>query len=107
MRRHLLGLLGVALIVAGLPASLGWVEVGKDRTAFFATLFRIGLELGVLWLAWPDLVRLTPRLATGLILGALLLLVLPRQMLVVGVLVFVAWLLARRWFATPIAPARG
>lgn len=98
MRRHLIGLIGLAIFVLGLFApALGWGGESEDREAVFAMLQRIGLQLGVLWLAWPDLVRLTPRLAAGLILGALLLLVVPRQLLVVAVLVFVAWLLARRW----------
>lgn len=104
MRRHLLGLLGLTLVALGMPAAFGWIETSESRGPLFAALFRLGLELGVLWLAWPDLVRLTPRLATGLIAVALMLLVLPRQMLVVGALVFAAWLLARRWFATPIPP---
>ena len=56
MRRHLLGLITLAL--------LAWAAVAtcylplRDYEPAGKIALRIGLVLGVLWLAWPDLHRL-------------------------------------------------
>ena len=86
MRRHLLGVmslafLGFAAIVCLSPPLAAYQGAGLIGV-------RIGLVLGVLWIAWPDLLRL-PKWTWFAVLIGLLLVVFAR-----GVLVFAAPVLA-------------
>jgi hypothetical protein len=56
VRRHLLGLLALASLLAA--AITAWVPALLAYQPVAGVGLRIGAVLGVLWLAWPDLDRL-------------------------------------------------
>ena len=58
MRRHLLGL--IALTSFASAAVLSWYPPLAPYQTTGAMGLRVGLVLGVAWLAWPDLHRLPP-----------------------------------------------
>ena len=58
MRRHLLGLIALASLVSS--AFIYWCPPLAPYQAFGAMGLRVGLVLGVFWLALPDLDRLPP-----------------------------------------------
>ena len=69
VRRHILGLIALALLGLGTITSL--IPSLADYQVLALGGLRVGIVLGVLWLAWPDLDRL-PRwawiaLAVGLV----------------------------------------
>ncbi len=74
MRRHLLGL--IALTSLGLAAALYWTTY----QAAGAMGLKVGLVLGALWLAWPDLHRL-PRWAWYVLPIVCVMLIYARQFL--------------------------
>ncbi len=75
MRRHLLGL--IALTSLALAPLLYWTTY----QAAGAMGLRIGLVMGALWLAWPDLHRL-PRWAWYVLPIACVILIYARQLLI-------------------------
>ena len=73
-RRHLALVMSVLLLVAGL-----WLKFreGDSSLAFAsASMLRIGLVIGMLWLAWPSLRRPTQWLAPGMAMIIVLTLVI-------------------------------
>ncbi len=60
MRRHILGLIALALL--GLATIVCLLPPLADYQVLALGGLRVGIVLGVLWLAWPDLNRL-PRWA--------------------------------------------
>lgn len=58
MRRHIIGILGLVLLALGI-AQLLWLESDRANLAFLGNSgIRIGLVLGALWLAFPEVKRL-------------------------------------------------
>ncbi len=99
MQRHLLGLMAAVALIAAVALWLfqAMASAGSHLTY---VLLRIGLILGVVWLAFPQVTRLaktTSRGMLGLLLGAIVLVAL-RPMLIPYVLValVVGWLLMNR-----------
>jgi hypothetical protein len=60
MRRHLAGI--IALVLVGLAGVVCLYPPLEDYRAAAFVALRVGIVMGVLWLAWPDLNRL-PRWA--------------------------------------------
>lgn len=101
MQRHLLGLITLAfLLIAGLTHSFAqgessWLMLGD-------ACFRLAILLGVMWLALPNMLRLSEKLPGWLIGTTLLALatmaVRPKTIIFVAPLLLVVWVLARNWF---------
>jgi hypothetical protein len=101
LRRHLLGILALVLMGAGLFL---WTQ-SPDETlrAIGSMSWRIGLTLAVLWLALPQVVVLAanvpPRTLAVIVMGGLIVAVRPRMFPIVililaalGVMEGIAWL---------------
>lgn len=99
MQRHLLGLIAATCLIGSVVLLLFQsLAVAGSHLAFF--LLRIGLVLGVIWLAFPQASRIlqhTSRMMLGLILGGIVLIAV-RPMLIPYVLIalVIGWLLSNR-----------
>lgn len=103
MRRHLIGILSLVLL-AGAALFLVFPPQSVMTTEWQAACGRMGLLLGLLWLAWPQAVRLPRWLLIAVPLAAMVLVLRPKYFLfavpmVVLVAVAVSMLMPR--------PARG
>ena len=108
MSRHLLGIIGLAMLLAGLIGFVGFGggnSVATGETSPAGIGIRVGLLLCVLWMAYPELVKLAqrvPKWMFGLILvgGAVafylgrrsLVIIIPAA-LVLGALKMAGWFL--------------
>jgi hypothetical protein len=92
MHRPTVGVLAIVVLLLG--AILSLVGVGDEAQAWGAGLVRVGLALGALWLALPELKRL-PRWV--LVAAAVLLVVLARfpKQFFVAIVVAVAFAILR------------
>ncbi len=107
MQRHAVGLLALILLTAGL-AGLFVYGVADDRTSMYLSIcIRIGMVLAAIWLAFPQLLRLTeefsPWMVGMLALCGIVVILRPRSivvigplMLVLGTLYFIGWLLNKK-----------
>lgn len=99
MQRHLLGLIAATCLIGAVSLWLFQsMAVAGSHLAFF--LLRIGLVLGVIWLAFPQASRIlqnTSRMMLSLILGGIVLIAV-RPMLIPYVLIalVIGWLLSNR-----------
>ncbi len=105
MRRHALLALAVLLLIVFL---YGWLITGLghgDAAVFYTTCQRIGLVLGAMWLAYPQLVTFASRTSSRFVLLmvgiGLIILVRPRTAIILGpvmlllaALQFAGWLMA-------------
>jgi hypothetical protein len=105
MRRHLLGILAIALLIgAGAfyffpPASAVGIEAK-------AACWRMGLLLVVWWMAWPQVIRLPRWLLLAVPLLVVVLVLRPRYFLVAIPLVVALALLMPRSASRRSAPRR-
>ena len=102
-RVHLLGLIGLVFLATGIGLLIakGW---NSDEWSMAAGMcVRIGMTLGALWLAFPQLVDLTSRVSpwtlAAIVIGLLIVVARPRTilfvapvLLAIGLLQFVGWL---------------
>jgi hypothetical protein len=109
VRRHALGVLALVFLTA---AVVLWLNQGGDQSqALLGFCSRLGLILGVLWMAFPQVqnlpTRLPTRLVLALVLGGLIVVARPRVLALVAVIVaLIAGLeFAGRLMRNP--PARG
>jgi hypothetical protein len=58
MRRHAIGVLALALLLAAIATCI-WAP-GEASSYFLSSCVRVGALLGVLWLAYADLRRIPP-----------------------------------------------
>lgn len=104
MRRHILGILAIGLVAAGLSLLLLYETRENQAAAGFC--IRVGLVLGAFWLAWPQLqvllVRWPPWLLGCLALGGLVILAQPKLILYVGALL--AIIAALQFFSRFLKP---
>lgn len=99
IRRHALGILGLMLLIGGIFFAFGWSAPSSTQSAS-GSMIKIGLVLGALWLAWPQVDRFlakTPAwlLATSLI-GIILIVVRPITALIVLPCLALLWLFGPR-----------
>jgi hypothetical protein len=91
MRRHLLGILGLALVVGGIAGSLAGGGSFNDIGLVPSSCIRVGCVLGALWLAFPQLLeigsRVPPWLIGAVLVGGLAVAIRPRSIAVVAPLV--------------------
>jgi hypothetical protein len=80
MRRHLVGICSLVLL-AGAGLFLLFPPTSVMATEWQAACGRMGLLLGLLWLAWPQAVRLPRWLLIAVPLAALVLVLRPRYFL--------------------------
>ena len=103
MRRHALGLIGLAFLVACLALFIGSESIVGRRAMMASISMRMGIVLCLTWLAYPQLQSLgqqMPKWAWALTIGALLLFVVSTKLFpislmmlaIVGLNRFVAWL---------------
>jgi hypothetical protein len=91
MRRHLLGIIGIFLILAGLISS--FVESGSVRDFGFipSSCIRVGIVLAALWLAFPQILELSNRVPAWLfgaiLLGCVVVAVRPRTIALIAPLI--------------------
>lgn len=85
-RRHMRRLLAVTTL-----AVLGGASFAAfgDDTALAGMLFRVGVVLGAIWLAWPSLERIDRRTVWVLAVGGLVILLRPRAALAIVVVMAV------------------
>ena len=72
MRRHLLGIIALLLIVVGVAALLAGGWANGPFSFVPSSCIRVGMVLGTLWLAFPQIMDLTTKVPPWLI-GAILL----------------------------------
>lgn len=93
MRRHALGIIGLVFLIT-FVIMLVTGNATSARSAFFASIcMRVGLILGMSWLAYPQLERIArrlPRWAWALVAIGLLVLVAVPKMFPVAFAVFAA-----------------
>ena len=91
MRRHLLGILAIALIVGGLA------YMPFDRTGFLAnSCWRIGIVLAALWLAMPQLSEMAVWFRRAAIVVAVVAAALNKYGLILLPLIFLMWIFSGR-----------
>jgi len=93
MQRHLLGLLALILLVGGI-SGLAVYGAGESQSSMLSSIgIRMGLVLGAIWLALPQLVQLSGRasgvLLTALVAGGIILAVRPKSFIVLGPILMV------------------
>lgn len=100
IRRHIMGLFGIAFLAGGLGLLL---LTGTSDNQFAGFCIRVGLMLGAIWLALPQVVGLTKRfppwLMATIAISGLVIAARPRMILYLGPVVaaiaflqFVGWL---------------
>jgi len=94
IQKHLLGAMGVALIVLGGSLMIWPPEDGYQQAA--SMCLRIGIVLGAVWLAFPALSRVRPMTYAMVLCGALIVAAYPKAILAVLPTMFFAWLLRPR-----------
>lgn len=104
LQRHALGLFALLLLIAGF-VGLGLYGVGESRASMASSMcLRIGMVLGSIWLAFPQLLQLSGKaspwtVGTLVLFGGLLIarpkliVVLGPLLLVMGVLYGIGWIL--------------
>lgn len=103
IRRHLMGFFGIAFLIGGV--GLLYVKGASDsQWSMFASIcIRVGLMLGAIWLAFPQVVgiakRFPPWLMATAAISAIVVAARPRMILYLGPVVaaiaflqFVGWL---------------
>lgn len=88
MRRHLLGIISLCLILAAIYG-LFTHGVGDDQTSMMISMcLRIGMILGAIWLAFPQLIRMSASSSpwTMILIGAIMLAIVirPKTIVVLG-----------------------
>jgi hypothetical protein len=78
MRRHVVGILAIGFLAAA-AALLIWPVV--DATFWLGVALRLGIVLGAMWLAWPQLARLPAWLAAVVLVVAAAAVLLARHKL--------------------------
>ena len=103
IRRHIMGLFGLAFLVGGLVLLLV-KGTGDSQWSMFASIcIRVGMMLGAIWLAFPQVVglakRFPPWLMATVAISGLVVAARPRMILYLGPVVaaiaflqFVGWL---------------
>lgn len=105
VRRHILGVLSILALIA---AAVVWFGYDGNQTKMLAAMcLRVGLGLGVIWLALPQIVticeRFPPRLMFAVLLGGMLALARPKTLPLVALIVaVVAALEFVGWMLTPL-----
>lgn len=103
IRRHIMGSLGIAFLLGGLGLLIV-KGTGDSQWSMFASIcMRVGLMLGAIWLAFPQVValakRFPPWLMATIAISGLVIAARPRMILYLGPVVaaiaflqFVGWL---------------
>lgn len=97
MRRHAIGILALLLLAIGFIGLLVY-GVDDDRTSMLLSMcMRIGIVLGTIWLAFPQLLQLagksSPWMLILLVVCGLIVAMRPRTIFVIGPLLFVLGIL--------------
>jgi hypothetical protein len=106
MQRYALGAIALVSLILGI-AGVAYYGVDESQTSLIAGMcLRIGLVLGALWLALPQLKRLSgeaPPWVVGLVILCLLIVIArPRTIVVVGpILLVLAALALIGWLVKP------
>lgn len=101
-RRHTIGVIALALLAAG--AGLLVTFDGQVTDTYGKMSLRVGMTLGVAWLAFPQIVQLSaycsPKLLLALAVGGMVVIARPKAFPIVALLIgavavleFVGWLL--------------
>ena len=94
-RRPLVGITAVLMLSIG--AGFYWSPPSSlDGSAIPAVFMRVGMLLGVLWLALPDLGKIPGWLWMNILLTVLVVAWRPRAALIVVPALFVGWMLRPR-----------
>ncbi len=104
MRRHLLGILSLVLLAGAVYGLLRYGTAESQASMLSSMCLRIGLVLGAIWLAFPQVRQLSgtmsPWMVAPFALLGIIVLARPRTAVVMvpialalGVLAFVGWLL--------------
>lgn len=94
MRRHAFGIFALIFVIAGVYFAL---QPPRETTQwFYGVLLRVGLVLGALWLAYPELSRVPPWLFGVLAVAIGIVMVRPRLIIIVAPAVVAIWILRPR-----------
>lgn len=107
IRRHLMGLFGIAFLVGGVSLLLVKGASDSQWSMFASICIRVGLMLGAIWLAFPQLVGLTKRFPPWLMgtvaVSGLVVAARPRMILYLGpVVAAIAFLQFVGWIFKPL-----
>ena len=103
VRHHLLGIIGLAFLTTGIGLLVAYGVNNSQWSMLASICVRVGLTLGALWLAFPQLVDLSTKVPTWLlvtiVIGGLIVIARPRTILYVApalaaiaVLQFIGWI---------------
>ena len=103
IRRHLMGLLGLASLIAGVSLLIIRGTNDSQWSMFASICLRVGLMLGAMWLAFPQIVglarRFPPWLMATIAISGLVIAARPRMIVYLApvlaaivILQFIGWL---------------
>jgi len=97
MRRHAVGIVALLLLATGVTGLIVY-GVGDDKTSMLLSVcLRIGMVLGAIWLAFPQLLQLagksSPWMLGLLSICGIVIILRPRLIVVIGPLLFVLGIL--------------
>jgi len=99
MQRTILGILSAALLLGAL---ITWL-IAPDQYPLWGGMLRVGIVLGAIWIAIPNVVtlfgKLPPWLLAATFVGVCVMAWRPATILIVGPILAVLWVLVPRWFA--------
>jgi len=108
VRRHTLGVIALAMLAAA--AVLLLFCDGNLADMYGSICLRVGMALGAVWLALPQLLLLSaycsPKLLFTFLLGGIVLIARPKAFPIVALLIVAAAILeAAGWLLKPLRPA--
>ena len=107
IRRHILGLLGIAFLLSGLGLLLVKGASDNQWSMFASICVRVGLLLAAIWLAFPQVVglakRFPPWLMAAVAISGLVIAARPRMIFYAGpVIAAIAFLQFVGWLFKPL-----
>lgn len=111
IRRHIMGLIGIACLAGGVGLLLAKGASDSQWSMFASICIRIGLMLSAIWLAFPQVVGLAKRFPPWLLAAcgftAVAVAARPRMILYLGpIVVLIAFLQFVGWLFKPLPNPR-
>lgn len=108
MQRILLGSLSLILLLVGLSGIFLAADPEGDQTFAYSVCLRLGLVLGAIWLALPEIRSISIKTSPAILLtlgGLTVVALVSRQLyLLIPVLLFLGGLKFVHWLKTPFRP---
>jgi len=111
IRRHIMGLFGIALLLAGVGLLFTKGASDSQWSMFASICIRVGLMLGAIWLAFPQIIGLAKRFPPWLLatagVTAFTIAAFPKRIVYLGPIVAaIAFLQFVGWLFKPLPTAK-